>query len=117
MAGEAPQRRPVVASQTAIGGDDFPKGVAASPDGLCAVTWSEVRHIDLFETVGGGDGGGDRVGRAFRVGEADTVHGCAWWPHMLSSDPASSVFASTSKGSPIKLWDAYTGTVRSAREG
>lgn len=115
MEGGTAQTRPVVSSRTAIGDGDFPKGVAASPDGLCAVTWSEQRKIDLFETVGGEGDAADRVGRAFRVDEADTVHHCVWWPHMSSSDPASCVFASTSKGSPIKLWDAYTGAVR-ARE-
>jgi WD40 repeat protein len=36
----------------------------------------------------------------------------AWAPFMRSDEPASCVFAATSRDHPVHLWDAYNGTLR-----
>lgn len=34
------------------------------------------------------------------------------YPHMSSSEPATSVFVSTSRDHPLHMWDAFTGNLR-----
>ena len=49
-------------------------------------------------------GPADSAAPALRVYEGETVYDYAWYPGMLSSDPASCVFASTSRVPPRFAW-------------
>jgi len=42
------------------------------------------------------------------------VYDYCWLPHMSSYDPASCLFATTSRDNPIHLWDAYNGELRAS---
>jgi telomerase Cajal body protein 1 len=45
------------------------------------------------------------------VKEGETVYDYAWYPFMNTSDAASCCFITTTRGTPIHLWDSVTGKV------
>ena len=47
-----------------------------------------------------------------RVKEGGTIYDSCWYPYMKSWEPSTCRFLSTSQGSPIHLWDAFTGQLR-----
>ncbi|WIA17918.1 hypothetical protein OEZ85_009412 [Tetradesmus obliquus] len=49
-----------------------------------------------------------------QVHAGETVYDYAWFPGMSTADPVSCCFASTSRGQPIKLWDACSGQLRAS---
>ncbi|KAF7047757.1 hypothetical protein CFC21_056640 [Triticum aestivum] len=57
-------------------------------------------------------GGQDSYGASLQVNEGEPVYDFCWYPYMSVSDPATCVFASTSRDHPIHLWDATTGELR-----
>ncbi|GMG15945.1 unnamed protein product [Phytophthora fragariaefolia] len=90
--------------------NNFTKGVAVSPDGLCLLTSSEDHALRLFE-VSGEALAADRSS-ILQAREGGAVYDYAWYPFMTSADPNSCIFVSTSRDQPVHLWDAYTGELR-----
>lgn len=105
------------------GGENFLKGVKWSPDGSSFLTSSDDNSLRLFylpeEAYGtaehvaeAGVGGEDSYGAFLHVNEGEPVYDFCWYPGMSLSDPATCVFASTSRDHPIHLWDATSGELR-----
>lgn len=46
--------------------------------------------------------------------QGESVYDVKWYPGFICNDPISACFASTSRGHPVHLWDAFTGTVRTS---
>lgn len=96
----------------------FTKGVQWSPDGMCALAGCDDNTLRLFELPAEEDTPPDNGCGCFPVAlsvhEAETVYDYKWYPKMDSADPGSCVFASTSRDSPIHLWDAFTGQLRAS---
>ncbi|XP_042412338.1 telomerase Cajal body protein 1-like isoform X2 [Zingiber officinale] len=105
-------------------GANFLKGVKWSPDGSCFLTGSDDNSLRLFyqpedafiadnvEPSAAGIDGQDSYGSSLIVREAESVYDFCWFPYMSASDPASCVFASTTRDHPIHLWDASSGQLR-----
>jgi WD40 repeat protein len=128
MTPEAGSFRPLVAAVADFVSDkvdnNFLKDVKWSPDGLCLLTSSDDNAIRLFEPGGGAADSAqlkeeawclpqhDRVKSVLKVQEGETIYDFAWLPTMISSDPASCCFFSTSRDNPVHVWDAFTGRCR-----
>ena len=117
--------------------DNHLKRVRWSPDGVCLLTCGAEDntfrvydvHPDACEravatnrrdattnatTSASGDGvvpHHDALWPALRIKEHESVHDYAWYPRMTATDQATCVFASTSRATPIHLWDAVTGSL------
>ncbi|XP_037422066.1 telomerase Cajal body protein 1-like isoform X2 [Triticum dicoccoides] len=105
---------------------NFLKGVKWSPDGSSFLTSSDDNSLRMFylpedaysaaaehtaEAAVGGQAA-DSYGASLQVNEGEPVYDFCWYPYMSVSDPATCVFASTSRDHPIHLWDATTGELR-----
>lgn len=103
---------------------NFFKGVKFSPDGRCIVSCSDDNTLRLFEVEDAlhkerpiAD---DRVAMitsnsiapVLTCTESETIYDFCWYPRMSSASPQTCVFASTSRNSPVHLFDAYTGGIR-----
>ncbi|KAM3311117.1 hypothetical protein ACQJBY_031661 [Aegilops geniculata] len=103
---------------------NFLKGVKWSPDGSSFLTSSDHNSLRMFylpedaysaaaeHTAEAAVGGQDSYGASLQVNEGEPVYDFCWYPYMSVSDPATCVFASTSRDHPIHLWDATTGELR-----
>uniref|UniRef100_A0ACD6A4T6 Uncharacterized protein n=1 Tax=Avena sativa TaxID=4498 RepID=A0ACD6A4T6_AVESA len=103
---------------------NFLKGVKWSPDGSSFLTSSDDNSLRMFylpedaysaaleQTAEAAVGGEDSYGPSLQVSEGEPVYDFCWYPYMSVSDPATCVFASTSRDHPIHLWDATTGELR-----
>ncbi|CAN0402329.1 unnamed protein product, partial [Hapterophycus canaliculatus] len=94
--------------------NNFVKGASFSPDGTCLLTSSDDAVLRVFEVP-------SNALRAVRHEEwspclysveGETIYDFAWYPHMSSAEPATSVFVSTSRDHPLHMWDAFTGNLR-----
>ncbi|CAI0468359.1 unnamed protein product [Linum tenue] len=102
--------------------NNFHKGVKWSPDGSCFLSSSEDNKLRLFSLPDYYDGcdpsaysvapGTDSYGASVVVDEGEPIYDFCWYPYMSSSDPASCVFATTTRDHPIHLWDATSSTLR-----
>jgi WD40 repeat protein len=103
--------------------NNFLKDIKWSPDGLCLLASSDDNAIRLFEPGVAASGSEqleeswrlpfhDRLKSVLRVQEGETIYDFAWLPTMISSDPASCCFFSTSRDNPVHVWDAFTGRCR-----
>ncbi|WCJ26935.1 Telomerase Cajal body protein 1 [Euphorbia peplus] len=102
--------------------NNFLKGVKWSPDGSCFLTSSEdnsMRVFSLPDNCGAIDPNAcsldaneDSYEASLIVPEGEAVYDFSWYPYMNASDPASCVFATTSRDHPIHLWDASSGLLR-----
>ncbi|KAL6843535.1 hypothetical protein ACP4OV_026597 [Aristida adscensionis] len=108
---------------SAAAGENFLKGVKWSPDGSSFLTSSDDNSLRLFylpeDAYGATEsvaeaavGGEDSYGAYLQVSEGEPVYDFCWYPYMSLSDPATCVFASTTRDHPIHLWDATTGELR-----
>uniref|UniRef100_A0A0D9VYR5 Anaphase-promoting complex subunit 4 WD40 domain-containing protein n=1 Tax=Leersia perrieri TaxID=77586 RepID=A0A0D9VYR5_9ORYZ len=103
---------------------NFLKGVKWSPDGSSFLTSCDDNSLRLFylpedaystaaeHTAEATVGGEDSYGASIHVNEGEPVYDFCWYPYMSVSDPATCVFATTSRDHPIHLWDATTGELR-----
>ncbi|GAM18557.1 hypothetical protein SAMD00019534_017320 [Acytostelium subglobosum LB1] len=101
--------------------DQFTKSIKWSPDGTCLLTCGEDRSLHLYELPHSAysssltsdttdtDSQATQINPVFSIHEHDTVYDYAWYPYMNSSNPSTCLFATTSKDTPIHLWNAFTG--------
>jgi WD40 repeat protein len=109
--------------------DNHLKGARWSPDGVCLLTcgaedntfrvYDIPNNIDDVPSSAGDPIGptglpADRLWPALRIKERESVYDYAWYPGMNANDPGACVFASTSRATPVHLWDAVTGSVRAS---
>lgn len=99
--------------------ENFTKGCQWSPDGTCLLAASEDFRIRVYELPGelySGKVSSEIIlpplKAALCVKEGGVVYDSCWFPMMNSWDPSTCCFASTSKESPVHLWDAFTGELR-----
>lgn len=119
----AGQFRSAAAAASASAGN-FLKGVKWSPDGSSFLTSCDDNSLRLFylpeeaysteaeHPAEAAVGGEDSYGASIQVNEGEPVYDFCWYPYMSVSDPATCVFATTSRDHPIHLWDATTGELR-----
>jgi WD40 repeat protein len=99
--------------------ENFTKGCHWSPDGTCILVPAEDFKIHIFELAQelyAGNFPKDFSIPSFestlKVKEGGLIYDSCWFPYMSSWDPSTCCFLSTSQGSPIHLWDAFTGQLR-----
>ncbi|XP_011162974.1 telomerase Cajal body protein 1 [Solenopsis invicta] len=99
--------------------ENFTKGCQWSPDGTCLLVPSEDFRIRIYELpreVYSGQIPSDFVQTNFTaaltVKEGGLIYDTCWYPFMNSWEPVTCCFLSTSRESPIHLWDAFTGELR-----
>nr|CAG4649362.1 EOG090X06W9 [Scapholeberis mucronata] len=98
----------------------FLKGCKWSPDGTCLLTCGDDGMMRLFDlpadlynshkTIYQGCSANE-LSPSLRIKESEIVYDYCWHPHMSSWNPETCLLASTAKGSPTHLWDAYKGTL------
>ncbi|XP_018392756.1 PREDICTED: telomerase Cajal body protein 1 isoform X2 [Cyphomyrmex costatus] len=99
--------------------ENFTKGCQWSPDGTCLLVPSEDFRIRLYELpreLYSGQIPSDFVQTNFTsaltIKEGGLIYDTCWYPFMNSWEPTTCCFLSTSRESPIHLWDAFTGELR-----
>ena len=101
-------------SGKAVGREDAPRLVMVDPCQVAPRCWCRLRVYDLppdvLEQPGLGAKGKrsdnwaeapDNLPAVLCVDEGETVYDYAWYPGALASDPATSVFAATSRVRPL----------------
>ncbi|EOD33809.1 hypothetical protein EMIHUDRAFT_122834 [Emiliania huxleyi CCMP1516] len=68
-------------------------------------------------TGGGGGDSEEELRPALRIDEGESVYDYAWYPLMSAHDPMTCCLLSTSRGRPVHLWDAVSGTLRASYVG
>jgi len=99
--------------------ENFTKGCQWSPDGTCLLVPSEDFRIRIYELpreLYSGQVPSDFIQTNFTpaltIKEGGLIYNTCWYPFMNSWEPATCCFLSTSKESPIHLWDAFTEELR-----
>ncbi|XP_046616684.1 telomerase Cajal body protein 1 isoform X2 [Neodiprion virginianus] len=99
--------------------ENFTKGCHWSPDGTCLLVPGEDFRLRIYELPRELYSGKvssrlilHPLKAALTVKEGGVVYDSCWFPMMNSWDPSSCCFASTTKESPVHLWDAFTGELR-----
>ncbi|KAF9588367.1 hypothetical protein IFM89_008797 [Coptis chinensis] len=96
--------------------NNFLKAVKWSPDGSCFLTSSDDNTLRKFNLPDNEDtcpsAPGDSYVADLVVSEGESVYDYCWYPYMSASDPATCVFASTTRDHPLHLWDAVSGQLR-----
>ncbi|XP_017755468.1 PREDICTED: telomerase Cajal body protein 1 [Eufriesea mexicana] len=99
--------------------ENFTKGCQWSPDGTCLLVPSEDFRIRIYELPK--ELYSEKIplnlsskhfSAALTVKEGGLIYDTCWYPFMNSWEPATSCFLSTSRESPIHLWDAFNGELR-----
>ncbi|CAG7833837.1 unnamed protein product [Allacma fusca] len=104
---------------------EFLKGCKWAPDGSCLLTNSDdsklrvfnfpenVSHVQDWNNVSSGSIQEDRTWTsALSIREGGLIYDYNWYPFASSMDPATTVFLTTTKDTPIHLWDATYGNLR-----
>lgn len=99
--------------------ENFTKGCKWSPDGTCLLVPSEDFRLRIYELpreMYSGHVPADftqtSLTSALTVKEGGLIYDSCWYPFMNSWEPATCCFLSTSRESPVHLWDAFTGELR-----
>lgn len=99
--------------------ENFTKGCQWSPDGTCLLVPSEDFRIRIYELpreLYSGQFSSDFIQTDFMpaltVKEGGLIYDACWYPFMNSWEPITCCFLSTSRESPVHLWDAFTGELR-----
>lgn len=102
--------------------NNFAKGCKWSPDGACLLTASEDRVLRLFDVYNfvqrlatsnlENEEPEHDMSASLRMQAPDMIYDFSWYPFMNSSDPSTCCFLSTSRESPIHLYDAFNGSLR-----
>lgn len=99
--------------------ENFTKGCQWSPDGTCLLVPSEDLRIRIYELpreLYSGQFSSNFIQTDFKpaltVKEGGLIYDVCWYPFMNSWEPITCCFLSTSRESPVHLWDAFTGELR-----
>ncbi|XP_072766715.1 telomerase Cajal body protein 1 [Anoplolepis gracilipes] len=99
--------------------ENFTKGCQWSPDGTCLLVPSEDFRIRIYELPRELYSGQlpsnftqTDFTPALTVKEGGLIYDACWYPFMNSWEAITCCFLSTSKESPVHLWDAFTGQLR-----
>ncbi|KAL3627647.1 hypothetical protein CASFOL_029010 [Castilleja foliolosa] len=102
--------------------NNFLKGVKWSPDGSCFLNCSDDNRLRVFSLPYDDSGSlvnvpdsapdSDSYLANLVVSEGESVYDYCWYPYMSTTNPDSSVFASSTRDHPIHLWDANSGQLR-----
>lgn len=99
--------------------ENFTKGCQWSPDGTCLLVPSEDFRIRIYELPREFYSEkfslnllSKKFSAALTVKEGGLIYDTCWYPFMNSWEPATCCFLSTSRESPIHLWDAFNGELR-----
>ncbi|XP_020290432.1 telomerase Cajal body protein 1 [Pseudomyrmex gracilis] len=99
--------------------ENFTKGCKWSPDGTCLLVPSEDFRLRIYELprdMYSGHVPSDftqtSLASALTVKEGGLIYDSCWYPFMNSWEPATCCFLSSSRESPVHLWDAFTGKLR-----
>ncbi|KOC61121.1 Telomerase Cajal body protein 1 [Habropoda laboriosa] len=99
--------------------ENFTKGCQWSPDGTCLLVPSEDFRIRIYELPV--ELYSQKIPSnlpltnfpaVVTAKEGGLVYDTCWYPFMNSWEPATCCFLSTSRESPIHLWDAFNGELR-----
>lgn len=100
--------------------ENFTKGCFWSPDGTCLLVPAEDFKIRIYEIPRQlydkkpclNDWTTIELTATLTIKEGGIIYDTCWFPFMNSWHPETCCFLSTSKESPVHLWDAYTGELR-----
>lgn len=99
--------------------ENFTKGCQWSPDGTCLLVPSEDFKIRIYELPRElysakihSESKPMNFPVALTIKEGGLIYDTCWYPFMNSWEPATCCFLSTSRESPIHLWDAFNGELR-----
>ncbi|XP_078051339.1 telomerase Cajal body protein 1-like, partial [Augochlora pura] len=99
--------------------ENFTKGCQWSPDGTCLLVSSEDfrnRIYELPEEIYLGKVPSNlkptNLRAVLNISEGGLIYDTCWYPYMVSWEPETCCFLSTSRDSPIHLWDAFNGELR-----
>ncbi|XP_067668654.1 telomerase Cajal body protein 1-like [Haliotis asinina] len=96
--------------------ENYLRGCKWSPDGACILTNSNDNYLRLFNLPEGVYTDGQDIPEdmipALKTKESELIYDFSWYPMMHSSDPSSCCFVSTSRETPVHMWDAFTGELR-----
>ncbi|XP_046574729.1 telomerase Cajal body protein 1-like [Haliotis rubra] len=96
--------------------ENYLRGCKWSPDGACILTNSNDNCLLLFNLPEGVYTDGQDIPEdmipALKMKESELIYDFCWYPMMHSSDPTSCCFVSTSRETPVHMWDAFTGELR-----
>ncbi|XP_035223781.1 telomerase Cajal body protein 1-like, partial [Stegodyphus dumicola] len=97
--------------------NNFTRGCKWAPDGSCILTCSDdniLRIFNLPPQIWEASQWEDitEMEAAVKIPEGEMIYDYCWYPFMNSADPSTCCLASTSKGSPVHLWDGFTGELR-----
>ncbi|XP_008546515.1 telomerase Cajal body protein 1 [Microplitis demolitor] len=99
--------------------ENLTRGCIWSPDGTCLLVPSadfRIRVYELPRELYTGTLPGTLplppLTPALKIKEGGLVYDTCWYPWMSSWEPDTCCFLSTSKETPVHLWDAFTGSLR-----
>lgn len=95
---------------------NFLKGCKWAPDGSCILTNSEDRCLRLFnlpEQIYNSEINNiPPLESVLKMQESGTIYDYCWYPGMSSTMPETCCLLSTSKDTPVHMWDAFTAELR-----
>ncbi|XP_074657964.1 telomerase Cajal body protein 1-like [Tubulanus polymorphus] len=98
--------------------NNFLKGCKWSPDGSCILTNSDDNVLRLFNLPNQlwtqNTEGICVLESVLKMNESSLVYDYNWYPLMSSDKPETCCIVSTSRDTPIHLWDAFYGDIRAS---
>lgn len=95
---------------------NFLKGCKWAPDGSCILTNSDDRCLRLFnlpEQIYNSEINDiPPLESVLKMQESGTIYDYCWYPGMSSTMPETCCLLSTSKDTPVHMWDAFTAELR-----
>lgn len=99
--------------------DCYTKGCKWAPDGLCFLTNSNDNILRIWDLPSSFHNVNEwknsevsSITPTLSMKEGGLIYDFCWYPLMNSWNPMSCCLASTSRDSPVHLWDAFTGQLR-----
>lgn len=99
--------------------ENFTKGCQWSPDGTCLLVPSEDFRIRIYELPRelysekiSANSTSTNFPAVLTIKEGGLIYDTCWYPFMNSWESTTCCFLSTSRESPIHLWDAFNGQLR-----
>eukprot|EP00967_Tisochrysis_lutea_P096517 scaffold141409_cov31-Tisochrysis_lutea.AAC.2 len=97
-------------------GGNVVRGVLWAPDGSCLLSASEDCALRLFELPADACGApmASELETALQIEQGESVYDYCWYPLMRSAEPLSCCVLSSCRDHPIRMWDAYDGSLRAS---